>query len=137
MVADDLNPKLIITKYFDKIINDIDIDTETLIYNSSLKHDINDDHVSYQNELNEIRTLFIKEIRAIQQANLRNYETNKDEIDSKISKSNKNDIGTILYVKFCFYLKKEIIRCYSDYNKLGILILIDLYYSDKQIEALK
>ena len=72
MSNEDQNPRLFIVDHFDDIINQIDIKTETLFLDQSLREET-------RNKLNEIREKQIEKIKEIKEINLNLLNTNQEE----------------------------------------------------------
>jgi hypothetical protein len=72
------HPKIIIVDHFDELINQIDIQTETLLSDQSL-------HEKTKNEINDLREKQIEEIKALKELNLNHLplKFNEDEYRQK------------------------------------------------------
>lgn len=95
----------------DKIINQIDIDCEVYILSKSSGSSTNDIQ-----EINRIRTGFIKKVKEIQTANL--------------------DSPNQAVRNWCYYIKSGNLRNYPQFE-FGLLLITDFLMDDEQIENLK
>jgi hypothetical protein len=72
------NPKLLIVDHFDEIINQIDIKTESILLDQSLKEE-----TKYAREINDVRKKQIEEIKELKKLNLNHLlrQFNEDDKD--------------------------------------------------------
>ncbi len=93
----NFNPRLIISDHFDRLINKIDIKTETLLQ---------DEHLTSEkiNDLNKIRNKQIEKIKEISQLNLSKTNFNQEEFSQKLVKLQEFDLDKQLNL-----IKEEII----------------------------
>ena len=96
------HPQVIIVDHFDKIINQIDIKTETLLENQSLKEEM-------QRSLNEAREKQIEKIKEIKELNLSHLPQifNQDEFRQKWSRVIDDD--SMEYKQKIVRIKEELI----------------------------
>ena len=122
--------KIKIAKEFDEIINQVDIDAETILLridnNSVIKQPINE-------KINKSRKLIIDEINKIKNDNLDNLNKASYQI------GNPDDlIQDNLFVKHSVYLDSETVRHFIfNKDRLGILLVTDFYISGSQSDKFK
>lgn len=150
------NLKLIIVNYFEKVKNEIDIESETRLM--ELKNDKKESDKQMQeqiDDLNSIRNEFVDAINALITNNVACFEKNKNSqvMEELIRKMNLtaqttvtdsekeideiNSICPVFFSEFCFYIKKEKLGNYPGYKKLGLLVVTDKYVSTSQLDSLK
>ena len=118
--------KIRITEEFDEIINQIDIDAETLLFrinqNAEFKQPI-------EEEINRSRKLLIDHINEIRNVNLDNLNKTTNPLQQPFEN---------LFVKHCVYLDRDTVRSFIfDKDRLGILLVSDFYINQLQDKKLK
>ena len=140
-----VNPEYWITKYYDDLVNEIDIFTENEICinhssvneNNSKRLRIGDSRRDY---FNCVRANFLSQINTIKNENLEQCRVHSDIIKQKIDGLRNIDTDLedcithikteMLCKKFCFLIKK------TDPN-LMYLILTDVFFNAEEIKHLK
>lgn len=125
-----MNPKLFISNYYDEIINDIDLYTETYL----LKLNDNPDEESQR--VNKIRDDFIQEINSVKEKNIINYEINLQKQIVEIDE-NLHDLENVRSKIFKFNcVRLNLIENDTSFN-LGIMLVTDWYLDKKQLNFLE
>lgn len=152
-----LNLKQIINDYFNRVINTIEIDTQSVLLKKDFfLKDGNSNENQIQEalfndsleEISSIKEQFIKECNSIREFNLECLLKNTDasslqdklsklEVDKSKSPLDLQEIKNEIFKKYCFYLKRDNLFNYPEYNKIGILIILDYYMPDLNVETLK
>ena len=112
MTKQNQNRQLMIIDYFDEIINQIDIKTETLFLDQSLTEE-------KRNKLNEIREKQIEKIKEIKEINLNLLQNNEQEefedlekiihFDCVLLEQPKNSLnGLVLWITSWFHNKENL-----------------------------
>ena len=114
----NINSKLCIVDYFDKLTNTIDIDTEILIEKFYTSQEIKD-------KLNRLRCFYLNEIKRVELEYL-NLEKSK-----KVATYEFKLDGNFLFYIENVYLEK-LFDCQN-----GILVAIDLWLNDDEILLIK
>ena len=134
--------KLTIIDYFDKLINQIDIATETLIseFNSN---------ESSKEEINNLRFQFLEEIKRVQTFNLKNFEEIFHNEFIKIRKkllNSKNsnevaccagiDIKNNIFKLCCIFIEN---CCLNNVftSKYGLLVTLDWFMNENDVNLIK
>jgi hypothetical protein len=117
----NVNSKLCIVDYFDKLTNTIDIDTEILIQKFYSSQEIKD-------KLNQLRCFYLNEIKRVE------LEYLKSEKMSKIKKVETNEFK--LDGSFLFYIENVYLEKLFDCQN-GILVAIDHWLNDDEILLFK
>lgn len=116
--------KLSIEKKFRNIINDIDVDTESIsmkLTDKSIIHSINGQ-----------RDAMIKEIEKVIKFNLEIYEKNHATLHDYETKDEN------LFENYCVYFDTDLLSDgIVNNDRLGLLIIFDYYVPDSQITAIK
>lgn len=121
------NYKIRIVEEFDRKINQIDIDAETILMSQSK----NDSKNSIET-VNQTRKLLIEEIEKIKNSNL-NHLNKLPASSQDVEIENKD-----LFVKHCVFLDNTIAREFAaNKDTLGILIVTDFFIPTSQANALK
>lgn len=126
----DAQFKLRIKEESSKIINQVDIDTETIllkIHQNPLLDNLNKEEI--EAEINQSRKFLINQVNEIKNINLENH--NKTTYPSEQQFED-------LCVKFCLYLDSDMVKSFT-FNKqrLGILLTTDFYMSESQVNKLR
>jgi hypothetical protein len=121
------NQKLCIVDYFDKLTNQIDIDTETLIEKFYSSQEIKD-------ELNRLRLLYLNEVKRVELANLKQVQFSPTSLithENRSSHKFEAIHGFLFYIEH-FYLEKIFEQC-----KCGVLVELDIFLSNEEIILIK
>ena len=117
-----VNPRVLITNYFESLINEIDINAEVILLHSDLIEE-------ERKELNQIREKFIRKIREIEEKNLNEYDSNSSNIEKQVKLLRNDDANIELRLhellfqsEFCFILNSDKLPKLFEF-KLGILIV--------------
>ena len=134
--------RLDIVDYFDTLVNQIDIEAETKItlIKRKLNNADNDDHFVLR-QINAIRSKFVDKIRAIQVFNLASLDCNKENCDNNLVRLKTFDDmhrrNRLLLKKFAFYLNRQSLESFSRNSILGLLVIIDWYLDESELDVLK
>ena len=116
--------KLSIEDKFRNIINDIDVEAESLLMNLTDK--------SIINSINGQRDVMIKEIEKIIKLNLQSYENNLARLHNYETKDEN------LFENYCVYFDTDLLSAgIANNDRLGLLIIFDYFVPDSQITAIK
>jgi len=117
-----VSPRLLITNYFELLINEIDINAEVILLHSNLLDE-------EQKEINQIREKFIRKIKEIEEKNLNEYDLNSSNIEKQVKLIRKDDSNReirlfelLFQSSFCFFLNSDKLPKLFEF-KLGILIV--------------
>ena len=134
----DWNHKLTIVDYFDTLINQIDIASETLISENHTDE-------NKKKEVNTLRLEFLNEIKRIQAVNLKNYEEiyyNRLNLIS-LSKNDQDACGRLekitdnaIFKVFCFYVENSYLKNVCA-PKNGLLVTLDWFLNENEIAFIK
>lgn len=109
--------RLSIVEYYTELINQVDIDTESVIMRLNQSSTFNESLNEKLDELNRLRVNLLKHIELVEKENLEKWEKSK---------------------KFCLYLKRDEISGYLiEKDTIGLLIIKDGFMPESQIEILK
>ena len=122
--------KIRIVEKFNEIINQVDIDAETILLNINRNPDTKQ---PIEKEINQSRKFIIDRINEIKNICLDNF--NKTSYSSeKPFEVIQNDI----FAKDCVYLDSDTVRSFTfDKSRLGILLVTDFYICESQAKELK
>ena len=120
----ETNPRLKIIEYFDKLVNQIDICSEKLISKNNKVNPAKNDN----DDINIIRMKLITEIKQIEMFNLNKLN---ERSNNAISNKDEDVFKCFSFFVEHFYLEK------IPFFKLGILIIVDWYMNQDQIELFK
>ena len=131
---ENFHPRLIITDHFDALINQIDIQTETLLEKEGL---------FMRNVLNERRERQIEAIKEIEEINLKRLPQIIDENEYTLKWSHTLNSTSLTYQEKLDRIKEELIKfdCIlldQPNIKNGLDLLITAwYYNQKNLEFIK
>lgn len=124
--------KLYLTEYFDNMINDLDMNAEYLLISNSC----NEKEIEI---INELRKIYMSEIKRIKFKNIECYLNDCEEINEKIYKNESKIDDTIkkeLFREFCFFVNTNSAIKFENY-KIGFLVTTDWYLSSDEIFSIK
>jgi hypothetical protein len=117
-----VNPRLLISNYFEFLVNEIDINAELILLHS----DLTDEE---RQVLNQIRDKFIKKIKQVEEKNLNKYDTNSLNVDKQVRLLRKDDANRdarlfelLFQSGFCFVVNSDKLPKLFEF-RLGILIV--------------
>lgn len=119
------NCRIFVHEYFKDLINEIDMEAESLLMN------LNDE--LFIKNINDQRASMIIEIKAISDLNLNGAE----KLQSTIS---DGDVIAVedLFKQYCFYLNMKVLTDFTiEKERLGLLVISDFYVSKDNIDQLK
>jgi hypothetical protein len=119
----ETNPRLKIIEYFDKLVNQIDICSEKLITKNNKLNLVKNDN----DDINIIRMKLIEEIKQIEMFNLNQLEENNN------GPANKDED---IFKCFSFFIEQFYLEKIP-FFKLGVLVVIDWFMNQDQIEIFK
>ena len=128
-----INPRLIIVDHFDELINQIDIQTETLLENQSLSEET-------RANINEAREEQIEKIKEIKQLNLSHLPQKFNEDEFRQKWSHVIDDPSLEYKHKIDKIKEELILydCVLLENpEIYILWITSWFHNQKNLEFLK
>ena len=120
------NQKLCIVDYFDKLTNQIDIDTETLIEKFHSSQEIKD-------ELNRLRLLYLNELKRVELAKLKQVDHSAPSIIHENRSSHKFEAAH----EFLFYIEHFYLETIFEQCKSGVLVQLDIFLSNEEIILVK
>jgi hypothetical protein len=144
---DQDNPKLWIVDYYELLLNELDVRVETICEKIHLNEVSNASEI--ENELNRIRSQFVKEIKRVQERNLLNFEQKSQSFLEKINNKGENftrndkineNVKEIIFSDYCFFITNNLdIMLHSNRStRLGLkLITCDWYLNENQVENLR
>lgn len=112
--------KLEIVEYFDFLTNQIDIEAETQI---ALLHENQEDTWQCLKQINSIRSKYLEQIDQIVDINLGCFFEPND--------------GVVVFNKFAFFLNSKSLENLFSNKYLGLLIIIDWYLEERDLNLLK
>jgi hypothetical protein len=126
--------RLQIVNYFDKLVNQLDVQTETLLNEQRLTSE-------EKERLNETRIKFVERIKQVEAFDLSRLESlDLDELKSM----SELEVQQALFSQFCFFIHFNGFNIELDfYNQklcsvyLGYLVVIDKFLSPSQLEIYK
>jgi len=126
-------PKLWIIEYFESLVQQVDIDTETLI----LENELNEAEIQ---KLNSTREYYINEIVKTQAKNLSAYEKKSESYEAIVSEDQSEEtIDKILkeiFKHYCFLLNKDDLQGVEQ-NTIGVLIFTRHFLNDSELNDFK
>ena len=132
-----LNPNLTITSHFDAVINELDIETETLLADLAQSTAQNTFDLASiqvkQDNINKLREKFISEIKRIEKVNL----------DNQILLNENPTSANQLFKEFCFFIDKNCLQLDEMKNfkeakfDLGVLVITNEFIQPDEICDLK
>ncbi|RNA30639.1 hypothetical protein BpHYR1_011482, partial [Brachionus plicatilis] len=131
-----LNPKLWIVEYFESIINQIDIRTETLLAQENL------DEISIA-AVEKKRAHMIRTIKDIEQKNLKNLSENESDLNKLLENfmKNKDESSSLMNFVFkdsCVLVDIETsLKIKPDSDEFGILVTFQGYLTCDQLKKYK
>jgi hypothetical protein len=139
---DYYNPNLAITNYFETVVNELDIKTETILAELSAASTTELDCCSKKDNVNRIRELFIAELRRIEKDNLSLLKIEKaaesDEITNQWRPDQFFRNFSFLIDKSCFQLDPNDSSFLQEKKfELGVLILTNEFIEPDEINDLK
>lgn len=133
--------KFLITKYFELVINQIDIETESIILRLHSSNQNDENVQSESSEINRVRNELIQEINNVLKFNIDNYVKNSDNIEQKLVSKNLVDSEASIHELIAinsFYISLESLDGYIlDKNRLGLLVISDILIDKEQVDSLK
>lgn len=146
---DQDHPKLWIVDYYELLLNELDVRVETICEKIHLNEVSNASVI--ENELNRIRSQFVKEIKRVQERNLLNFEQKSQSFLEKINNKGENftknektetieRIKEIIFSDYCFLITNNLdVMLHSNRStRLGLkLIICDWYLNENQVENLR
>ncbi len=122
------NQKLCIVDSFDKLTNQIDIDTETLIEKFYSSQEIKD-------ELNRLRLLYLNELKRVELTKLKQVELSS--AASSIIHENRSSHKFETVHEFLFYIEHFYLEKIFEQCKSGVLVELDIFLSNEEIILIK
>lgn len=129
-IGNIVTKQLIISDYFNSIINLIDIDTEELLNRIQIenKHQDLEENVEI---LNKNRSILIDKVNQICRLNLDSPSVFGDQ-------DNEEQIRSELFKKSCFFIDHKQLKNYLyDGKTNGILVITDFNVTDQDIESFR
>ena len=121
--------KIRIIEEFNEVINQVDINAETILLR------IHQNVVTRQlieEEITKSRNLLIDQINLIKKINLDNLKKTTYTSENQFEEIQDN------LLKYCVYLDSETVRSFTfNEDRLGILLVTDFYISESQAKELK
>jgi hypothetical protein len=146
MTSISTNPQLLISTYFDAMINKIDLNAETALSNDSYSKD-------EKKKINQLRENYVSKAKEIESKNhekLNERQENFKTLRNKLvecREQNNTDSSEIsqliksIFSQFCIYISTECFcgKKFSSHSHqpLGFLVVIDFYCTPVQVERLK
>jgi hypothetical protein len=126
-------PKLWIIDYFESLVQQVDIDTETVI----LENELNEAEIQ---KLNSTREYYINEIVKAQAKNMSAYEKRSEKYEAIVSEDQSEEtIDKILkeiFKYYCFLLNKDDLQGVEQ-NTIGVLIFTRHFLNDSELNDFK
>jgi hypothetical protein len=135
VITDDnkFYPKLWLIDYFESLVQQVDIDTETLI----VENDLNEAEIE---KLNSTRDYYINEIVKAQAKNLSAYDKKSQIYEAIVFKDQSEEtIDKILkdiFEHYCFLLNKDDLQGVEQ-NAIGVLFFTRHFLNDSELNDFK
>jgi hypothetical protein len=119
-----VNFKLLITNYFDSLINQVETRTLKLI-------DEHSGDEEYRLRVDTKREAFISEIKRVKTQNLTNLELNDLDAINEIARLTGYSLHKRIFKPFCFLLE---VKDSDEFGSLYLIVIEDGYVSDRTIK---
>lgn len=141
-----MNFKASINEFFEKVINDIDVETETELLSLESRPNINEEvRVRERQLFNSLRFELISQVNSIKQSNLKVFEQNTNLFQILLDKFKsiidyEQNAGVKLKkelsLRYCYFFKRDTLKNYFESRKIGVLLITDWFISDHDFKKL-